>query len=326
MDFERKSGFKEKRAKQSRFKSLSQHRKERGEIIFKPEDMIYGDERFDNFKMGWRRGDFGLFVSGSSNGKTAVMLNVVLATLKRNKLSRPNTVAAIFSGEMTVDEIDKRWTNMTKDCPEYADKLYIISRYDTEGNSSLMNTETINRDLEDLQSELGVDVLICIVDHLLCLNDTENERKSAEGPLNQRIFDLSAVGKKQKCMVWLLSQTTKGQQKIGDVRLDINSCYGCSASSWFPHWYMTLHQPLKRCNAELPIGISAIEYVKVREQSDDDKLDLYTPYLFSFNKNTELLGDLTDEQFYLFEKLMPVAEQRRKEAEGGTGMNQYKRE
>ena len=118
--------FAGERKKQSGIRSLGDSKRE-GRVTGKidPAKFVNGPKKIDCLARPWHRGDLTGILAGMGIGKTSFVLYI----FKHILLNNPDGIVVFVSLEMTLDEIAEKWENATQDCPELADRLYVIENY-----------------------------------------------------------------------------------------------------------------------------------------------------------------------------------------------------
>lgn len=298
--------FGNKRKEQAGLKSMGDLQRE-GLVTGKndPSKYVNGPKKIDCLARPWHRGDLTGILAGPGVGKTTF----VLYNFKHILLNNPEGVVAFVSLEMTASEIAEKWFKSTEDCPEIADRFYIVENYDKDGKSRDLTAQQIRYELRKIKETLGVTLHAFALDHIHEININGG-------------MDYNPVCKELKNMAveldthgFILSQTTKGKG-IGDIPVPKDGCYGTSRYEWLMTNILTIFQPLMRVQKECQLPVLAWQYAKIRYKNAKDKVKENMNYLFRFDFDTEDLVDLdrnekTDFALY-YEKVLELRQNEEK--------------
>jgi hypothetical protein len=298
--------FTNKRKEQSGIKSLGDLQRE-GRVTGKndPEKYVNGPKKIDCLARPWHRGDLTGILAGAGVGKTSFVLYI----FKHILLNNPDGVVVFVSLEMTAGEIAEKWFKATEECPEIADRFYIVENYDEQGKSRDLSSQQIKFELKKIKETLGQTIHAFALDHLHEVN--------INGGL-----DYNPVCKELKNMAveldthgFILSQTTKGKG-IGDIPVPKDGCFGTSRYEWLMTNILTIFQPLKRVQKECNLPVLAWQYCKIRYKNARDKVKEDMNYLLKYVYETEDLAELdrnekTDFELY-YEKVLELRQNEEK--------------
>jgi KaiC/GvpD/RAD55 family RecA-like ATPase len=298
--------FVDKRKTQNGIKSLGDLQRD-GKVTGKndPTKYVNGPVKIDCLARPWHRGDLSGILAGPGVGKTTF----VLYMFKHILLNNPEGVVAFVSLEMTASEIAEKWFKATEECPEIADRFYVVENYDDEGKSRDLTGQQIKYELKKIKETLGQTIHAFALDHLHEIN------------INGGV-DYNPVCKELKNMAveldthgFILSQTTKGKG-IGDIPVPKDGCYGTSRFEWLMTNILTIFQPLKRVQKECDLPVLAWQYAKIRYKNAKDKVKEDMNYLLRYDFVTEDLVDLdrnekTDFALY-YEKVLELRQNEEK--------------
>lgn len=283
--------FETKRKAQAGIRSLGDQRRE-GLVSGKidPAKYVNGPSKIDCLARPWHRGDLTGILAGAGTGKTTF----VLYNFKHILMNNPDGVVVFVSLEMTASEIAEKWFKATEECPEIADRFYIVENYDEQGKSRDLTAAQIKFEVRKIKETLGQTIHAVCVDHIHEIN--------INGGL-----DYNPVCKELKNMAveldthgFILSQTTKGKG-VGDVPVAKDGCFGTSRYEWLMTNIITIFQPLKRVQKECSLPVLAWSYVKIRYKNAKDKVKEDMNYLLYYDFDTEDLKDLDRNQKTDFE-------------------------
>ena len=271
-----------KRLEQSGIKSLGDLKRS-GKISGKidPKKFVNGPEKMDCLERPWQRGDLTGVLAGTGVGKTSLVLYI----FKHILLNNPDGVVVFVTLEMTASEIAEKWYKATEECPELADRLYIIENYDDDGKSRELTTSDINIELTNIKNVLGTKIHAFVLDHLHEIN------VGNAVDLNPTCKELKNIAVELDSHGFILSQTTKGKG-IGDIPVPKDGCYGTSRYEWLMTNILTVFQPLRRVEKECDLAVMGWQYAKIRYKNKKDKCKEGMNYLMRFDFDTEDLLDL----------------------------------
>lgn len=298
--------FTDKRKAQSGIKSLGDLQRE-GRVTGKndPSKYVNGPSKIDCLVRPWHRGDLTGILAGPGVGKTSF----VLYNFKHILLNNPEGVVVFVSLEMTAGEIAEKWFKATEDCPEIADRFYIIENYDEEGKSRDLTAQQIKFELKKIKETLGQTVHAFALDHLHEVNINGGQ------DYNPVCKELKNIAVEIDSHGFILSQTTKGKG-IGDIPVPKDGCFGTSRFEWLMTNILTVFQPLMRVQKECNLPVMAWQYAKIRYKNARDKVKENMNYLLRFDFETEDLVELdrnqkTDFELY-YEKVLELRQNEEK--------------
>jgi hypothetical protein len=110
------------------------------------------------------------------------------------------------------------------------------------------------------------------------------------------------------------SQTSREKAGIGDLELNKDAAYGTIFFESYVDYLVTLWQPLKRChNQESCPTVMAYKFCKIRhKKAKKDVIKEDVCYYLSFDSETELLNDMTEDEVVSFNYWLPNATNKRK--------------
>lgn len=274
--------FTAKRKEQNKVKSLGDMKRE-GLVTGKndPTKYVNGPVKIDCLARPWHRGDLTGILAGAGVGKTTF----VLYLFKHILLNNPEGVVAFVSLEMTAPEVAEKWFKATEECPEIADRFYIVENYDEQGKSRDLTASQIKFELRKIKETLGQTLHAYALDHIHEININGGV------DYNPVCKELKNIAVEMDTHGFILSQTTKGKG-IGDIPVPKDGCYGTSRFEWLMTNILTIFQPLKRVQKECNLPVLAWQYAKIRYKSAKDKVKEDMNYLLRYDFTTEDLLEL----------------------------------
>ena len=242
-----------------------------------PSKYIHGPKKIDCLVRPWHRGDLTGILAGAGSGKTTF----ILYTFRHILLNNPEGIVVFVSLEMTASEIAEKWYKATEDCPEIADRFYIVENYDPQGKSRDLSVEDVRFELKKHKETLGQTIHAFALDHI---HEINNNGSTDHNPVCKALKNIAA---EIDTHGFILSQTTKGKG-IGDVPVPKDGCFGTSRYEWLMTNIITIFQPLKRVQKECNLPILAWGYVKIRYKNAKDKVKEDMNYLLFFDFDTTL--------------------------------------
>lgn len=255
----------------------------------KTASLVNGPTVFDCLVNKWTRTDLMALIGDSGSGKSEVVLYIFKEILKNN----PNSCAVFCSLEMTTQKIAFRWLEMTKDCPELADRLYIISRYTEEGKPKEVNVGWVQLEMNNIKNIAG-DVIAFAVDHLHILGENTADN------LNSIAFAFKELSVEMNAFGILLAQVSKSKGQGAEVPLDADAVYGCSQLKWCADYILQVHRPIMRLENDAGISVLGWGFCKVREMSQNDKIKRGQNKLLIYDYETRGLRNLKAEEKTIF--------------------------
>lgn len=274
--------FTKKRKEQSGIKSLGDLQRE-GRVTGKndPTKYVNGPKKIDCLVRPWHRGDLTGILAGAGTGKTTFALYILKHILLNNK----EGIVVFVSLEMTASELAEKWFKATEDCPEIADRFYVVENYDDEGKCRDLTAAQVKFEMRRIKETIGENIIGFIWDHL---HETNLNGGVDYNPVCKEIkniaVELDAHG-------FVLSQTTKGKG-IGDIPVPKDGCYSTSRYEWLMTNIITIFQPLKRVQKECLIPVLGWSYCKIRYKNAKDKVKEDMNYLLCYDFESEDLKEL----------------------------------
>lgn len=228
-----------------------------------------------------QRGDNTGVLAGAGVGKTTFVLYI----FKHILLNNPEGVVVFVSFEMTATEIAEKWFKATQECPELADRLFIVENYDEDGKSKEMTVQDVKLEMTNIKNVLNTTIHAYAYDHL---HETNINGAVDYNPVCKSLKDLSV---ELDTHGFILSQTTKGKG-IGDIPVPKDGCFGTSRFEWIMTNIITIFQPLRRVEKECNLAVLGWQYAKIRYKNKEDKAKEGMNYLMKFDFDTEDLLDL----------------------------------
>lgn len=298
--------FISKRKDQGDVKSLGDMRRE-GRVKNKldPSRLVNGPKLFDCLERPWMRGDLTGVLSPSGVGKTSWCL----FTIKETLLNNATGLCVMAALEQDVNELDEKWTMLTEDCPELADRFYIISNFKEDGTSRNMSITDIKQEIKKIKDTLNETVIMFIIDHLHLLNN------GGSSDFNGVCVDIKRMSKELDSHGIVVSQTTKANQ-VMDVPVPRTGCYNCGQYEWIMTNIISIFQPLKRVENEANLPLLGWQMSKIRYKGKKDKIKEQMNYLLYFDHDNQSLRELTRQEkadFSMFyEKVMELRQNEEK--------------
>lgn len=279
---------------------------------------IHGPLIWDRLRDKWRTRQILGLVGGSGTGKTTVSLKVFKDILNNNP---DDKIAIFFSLEMSKGEIFDRWEKLVGNDKNLWSRLFVETNEEDDGSLRSINLQYIFNRTKEIEKCTGKQVLIVCIDHVDIVNPViyldqkpnfsadkkECEVRSQKSVILRkeafcRIF--KELAKSLNCFIIIQSQTTKDQDKGGDVPLNKNAAFGSTKFSWNMDYVMTIHQPLKRVYDKTNLRVLAYRYGKVRESSPDDEIVPGVDYLAKFDAVTGEFKTLSIKEYEEFSELV----------------------
>jgi hypothetical protein len=281
----------EARLKQAGVRSLGDMKRQ-GLVSGKvdPKKAVKGPKDIDCLIRPWQRGDMTGILAGTGVGKTTFVLKLLKAILQNNA----EGVVAFVSLELVAAEIAEKWFKATEDCPELADRLYIVENFDDDGNCLDLTVSDIEIELTKIKDVLGTTIHAYALDHL------------HEISIKGGSVDYNPIVRKVKNMTvaldshgFILSQTTKGKG-IGDIPVPKDGCYGCSKYENLMTNIITVFQPLRRVEKECNLAVTGWQYAKIRYKNKGDECKEGMNYLLRYDFDSEDLVKLDTNELSTF--------------------------
>lgn len=298
---------------------------------------IHGPAYLDCTYKGWRTQQCLGIVGGPGIGKSTISLDIFKSIIENNPNS--DDICIYFNLEMTDWEIIEKWSALTNGDPKMAERLYVVSNEDDEGNARNINLQQIHWFTHDIHKSTGKKVAAIAIDHIGVINPTIDIRKKPTfgliGEMEGAFGDLRNVSarkmpqllkelaKSLDCFLIIQSQTTKAKGMDGDTPLGIDAAYGASQFEQFMDYVISIWQPLRRVHKKTDMRVMGFQYCKIRSKDKRDGIDTYIPHMLTVNVDTGALAALTMEEEDQFQALEKEATLLRKKTEKKEGI-EYK--
>lgn len=297
-------------------------RKDRGRLV-------NGPSYFDCMNHGWRTSEvFGL-IGSSNSGKTTVTLDIFYNMIKNNP--QDDDIFIFFSLEMEDYKILEQWEMLTYDEPHLAERFYVVSNEDEEGNSRFLNLQDIYCYVKDISKVSGRKVKAIAIDHVGIINKSIDIKRKPDFGLakrddlgfgnNRTLSDreltkfIKSMAKELDVFTIVQSQTTKEKASEGDVALGIGAAYGVAQFEWDMDYVITIWQPLRRVRNKTDLTVTAFQYAKNRYVHKKDKLRVNEHCALYIDLDTGRFRSMNPEEFEEFMLLNKEANMLRKLAE-----------
>lgn len=265
-------------------------------------------KRIDNTVKGFRLGQVLGLVAGSGVGKTAFAMNMFLWFAEQN----PDYHHFFIPLEQPANEIADRWATMCQGDTSLHDKVHVMSNYDDDGNFRHLSLDEIKTYIVEWQKSTGKKVGCVVIDHIGAL------KKKGSNDENQDLMtichSMKAFAVQTNTFLIMQSQTSREKAGIGDLELNKDAAYGTLFFESYCDFLVVLWQPLKRVhNQDSCPTVTAFKYCKIRDKkAKRDVIKEDVPYYFSFDSETELLRDMTQDEKTSFDYWLPQATNKRK--------------
>lgn len=288
--------FQKKRVEQSGIRSLGDLKRS-GKVTggLNTKLFVNGPEEFDCLVNKWSRQELLGIIGDSGAGKSEVVLGIFKQILKSN----PHSNAVYVSMEMTDEKISQRWYKMTEDDPELGDRLFILSRYDEDGNAREVSMKWIKKNLIQYKEMLG-DIVVFAIDHVHCIGENDSST------LNSMMIDLKEIAVKLNAFGIPMAQVNKGSGQKGEVPLDADSVLGCSQFKYICSDIIQIHRPILRLEEDAGISVLGWGYAKIREADDGDKVRRGQNKLLLYDQKQRGLRKLNVEEYTRFKQFYNI--------------------
>lgn len=279
-----------KRREQSGIRSLGDLK--RSGIVtagLNPELFVHGPEEFDCLINKWSRQELLGTIGDSGTGKSEFVLLAMKAILENN----PESNAIYVSLEMTDQKLSERWYKMCADDPTLADRLYIISRYDSEGKSRQISMKWIKSELLRYKEQLP-DVAVFAIDHIHCLGEND------PSTLNSIMITMKEMAVEMNAFGIPMAQVNKSSGQKGEVPLDSDSVLGCSQFKYICSDIIQIHRPILRLEEEAKMSVMGWGYCKVREADKKDKVKRGQNKLLVYDNDIRCLRPMQTAEYTTF--------------------------
>lgn len=284
--------FQKKRIEQSGIKSLGDLKRS-GRVTggLNSKLFVNGPEEFDCLVNRWSRQELLGVIGDSGAGKSEVVLGIFKEILKNN----PDSNAVYVSMEMTDEKISQRWYKMTESDPDLGDRLYILSRYDEDGNAREVSMKWIKKNLIHYKEMLG-DIVVFAIDHVHCIGENDSST------LNSMMIDLKEIAVKLNAFGIPMAQVNKGSGQKGEVPLDADAVLGCSQFKYICSDIIQIHRPILRLEEDAGISVLGWGYAKIREADEEDKVRRGQNKLLLYDQKIRGLRQLNVAEYTTFKQ------------------------
>lgn len=282
--------FMQKRREQLGIKSLGDLKRE-GAVTdgINPAMFVHGPEAFDCLVNKWSRQELLGLIGDSGVGKSEVVLSIFKVILANN----PTSCAVYVSLEMTDQKLSERWHKMTKDNPELADRLFILSRYDSNNKSREVSMGWIKKELIKYKTVID-DIIVFAVDHIHVLGEND------PSTLNSMMVSLKEMAVELNAFGIPMAQVNKGSGQKGEVPLDADSVLACSQFKYICSDIIQIHRPILRFEEHAKMSVMGWGYAKIREANKEDKVRRGQNRLLLYDIDIRDLRKMTTPEYTTF--------------------------
>ncbi len=293
-----------------------------GKVVNGPFFMDYGV-----LNNPWQKSRIMGIIAGSGIGKTTITLNVFKHMIENN-LQNNDDIYVFISLEMPDREVIEAWIDLVGENSPLTDRLYVIANEDVNGEPRNIGLQEIYEYCSDIKISTGKEIGALAIDHFGVLSSHIDIRKKPNFGINNEstlgwgdIKNLSknmlatqikALTKMLDTFTIVLTQTTK-EKGQGDVPIDKDGAYGISEYENIMDYIITAWQPLMRVQDKSPYYYLAWQYVKIRHKHSLDKIKTHQQKLLTFDMKTKRLNPTSQEEYQLFQELLPMAIKAREE-------------
>ncbi len=306
-------------------------RKDRGRVVS-------GPDYFDCMNHGWRTSEVLGLVGSTSSGKTSITLDAFYNMIKNNP--EDDDVFIFFSLEMEDYKILEQWAALTRDEPHLAERFYVVSNEDEDGNSRYLNLQDIYCFTKDIAKVSGKRVKAIAIDHIGVINKSIDIKRKPDFGLakrddlgfgnNRTLSDreltkfIKSMAKELDVFMILQSQTTKDKAGEGDTSLGLGAAYGVAQFEWDMDYVVTIWQPLKRVAHKTELTVTAFQYCKNRYRHKKDRVKVFTPHVLYIDLDCgqfRLMNTEEKTEFDILDKEATVLRKMTEKKEGGSYRN-----
>jgi hypothetical protein len=276
--------------------------------------LLKGPSYIDGMNHGWRTSEVLGLIGSPSAGKTSLTLDLFYNMIKNNP--QDDDIFIFFSLEMEDYKIIEAWTKLTFDAPHLAERFYVVSNEDEEGNARYLNLQDVHCYIKDISKSTGKRVKAVAIDHVGLINKSIDIKRKPDFNLSKRddlgfgnnrtISDreltkfIKSMAKELDCFIVLQSQTTKTKADAGDVALGLNAAYGIAQFEWDMDYVVTIWQPLRRVRNKTELAITAFQYAKNRYVHKKDRIKVSEPMVLHIDLDNGRYRGLTSGEFEEF--------------------------
>lgn len=289
---------------------------------------VWGPDWIDVLQSGWRLREVMGLVFGTGVGKTSFSLQLIKDMLEnpRNK----DRVVVIFSLEMTEEALMKRVKKLIKN-KELLKRLYIIDTITKDNDIRNIGLQEIVWYTQKVEEKSGMKVMTIVIDYMSELGRTVDIRKkpnfNVEGsgqekgvnksPIKTLTYEtlclkVKDIAKITNSFVIMQSQTTKALDQDGSKPLGKHSAFGTSNFANMVHYMVTGWQPLMNIYDETDLRVTAFQYAKIREASDEDPIQTNCPQNVVFDMKSGEYRTMEPEENQQFKSLLNIVRDREK--------------
>jgi hypothetical protein len=284
----------------------------------------------------WRKRELTGLIAGPGVGKTSVLLKWIKDTIENNPDN--DDIYVVFSLEMSVGSIQKRWNKLVGENSPLADRLYVIAnKTEDTGERRNIGLQEILEDCNELKKLTGKKIGMMAIDHLAIISQridcTKKYTFGIDSEINAGFGNVKALSMNKLCdqlkplaemidtHIVVLTQTTK-EKGVGDLPIGKDGAYGISNYENIMDRIITVWQPLQLVQSQTKIKFMAWQYVKIREKSEKDTIQVNEAKVMTFDLATGDIRPSTTEEYAEFVRLYPMTIQMREEQskkKGGVG-------
>lgn len=247
---------------------------------------------FDDTEHGFRLGQVIGLIAGVGVGKTAVALNMFMGFVQSN----PDYVHFFVPLEQPKEEIADRWKTMCGTNTGLHDKVQVLSNYAEDGAYRNLSLSEIKDYVNRFQTVTGKKVGVVVIDHIGVLKQ-DSKNGENEG-LMGICKSMKSFAIETNTMVIMQSQAPREKAGIGDIELNKDAAYGTVFFEAFCDYLITVWQPLKRVYKDGAPTVTAYKFCKIRHKKQGhDTIIEDTPYMIFYDPNTQLMRELTQDEW-----------------------------
>lgn len=261
---------------------------------------VWGPDWIDVLSRGWRLKEVMGLVFGTGVGKTSFSLQLVKDMLENP--ANQDRVVVMFSLEMTAEAVKNRWDKLVVNNPKLSERFYIIDTMTSDNDIRNIGLQEIVWYTQKIEESSKKKVMTIVIDYMSELGRTVDIRKkpnfnvegsgleknASKGPIKTLTYEalclkVKDIAKITNSFVIMQSQTTKELDGDGSRPLGKHSAFGTSNFANMVHYMVTGWQPLMNVYNETNLRVTAFQYCKIREVTDEDEVKINSPQNILFD-------------------------------------------
>ena len=176
------------------------------------------------------------------------------------------------------------------------DKVQVLSNYADDGSYRNLSLDDVREYILEFQKATGKKVGSVVMDHIGVLK--QNTKNGENEGLMGICKSMKSFAIETNTMLIMQSQAPREKAGIGDIELNKDAAYGTVFFEAFCDYLITVWQPLKRTYKDGAPTVTAFKFCKIRHKKQGvDVIMEDTPYMIFYDPETQLMRELTQQEW-----------------------------